>query len=126
LSVPNATDWKSLSYTGISVFADTQAKIFLKLGDKMKNFKGFALGLVLGLGLAISSIGFAQNVTQADQKKEAASCCAMESCCKGDSCSMKEHAKKDQSMTHSSHEGCCCCSGDSCDMKMKHDMKDKQ
>jgi hypothetical protein len=92
----------------------------------MKNFKGFSLGLVLGLGLAISSIGFAQNVMQTDQKKEAESCCAMESCCcKGESCSMKDHAKKDHSMTSSSKDGCCCCSGDSCNMKMK-DMKDKQ
>ena len=93
----------------------------------MKNFKGFAAGLVLGLGLAISSIGFAQNVTQTDQNKVAESCCSMESCCcKSGSCSMKDHAKKDQSMAHSSHEGCCCCGGDSCSMKMKHDMKDKQ
>lgn len=93
----------------------------------MKNFKGFSLGLVLGLGLAISSIGFAQTVTQTDQKKAPESCCAMESCCKGDSCSMKEgkaHGAKGQSMTHSSKDGCCC-GGDSCSMKMK-DMKDKQ
>ena len=55
----------------------------------MKNFKGFALGLVLGLGLAISGIGLAQNATQTDQKKEGESCCAMMSCCKGDSCDMK-------------------------------------
>ena len=93
----------------------------------MKNFKGFALGLVLGIGLAVSSIGFAQNATQTvDQNKEAESCCAMASCCcKGDSCSMKDHAKKDHSMADSSKHGCCCCSGDSCNMQMK-DMKDKQ
>ena len=90
----------------------------------MKNFRGFALGLVLGLGLALSGIGFAQSATQNDQKKEAASCCAMASCCKGDSCSMKDHANKDQMKTHSAKDGgCCCCCGDSCDMKM-HD-KDK-
>ena len=65
----------------------------------MKNFKGFALGLVLGVGLAVSSIGFAQNTTQnPDQNKAAESCCAMDSCC---------------------------CKGDSCDMKMKHDMQEK-
>jgi len=81
----------------------------------MKNFKGFALGLVLGLGLALSSIGFAQNATQTDQKKEKESCCAMASCCcKGDSCSMKDDSK-----THSSEHGCCCCGSDSCDMNMK-------
>lgn len=91
----------------------------------MKNFKGFALGLVLGVGLAISSIGFAQTATPSDQKKEADSCCAMTSCCcKGDSCSMKDHANKEHMKTHATKDGgCCCCGGDSCDMKM-HD-KDK-
>jgi hypothetical protein len=87
----------------------------------MKNFKGFALGLVLGLGLALSGIAFAQNTTGTDQKKEGETCCAMmPDCCKGDSCEMKDH--KDQS---AKHEGCCCCSGDSCEMKMKHDMTEK-
>jgi hypothetical protein len=90
----------------------------------MKNFKGFAMGLVLGLGLALSSVGFAQNVTQSDQKKEADSCCAMASCCKGDSCSMKDHANKNHMKTHSSGDGCCCCGIDSCDMKIK-DMQDR-
>jgi hypothetical protein len=93
----------------------------------MKNFKGFALGLVLGIGLAISSIGFAQTATQTDdQKKAAESCCAMTSCCcKGDSCDMKMHANKEHMKTHSSKDGgCCCCGGDSCDMKM-HDLKEK-
>jgi hypothetical protein len=93
----------------------------------MKNFKGFALGLVLGLGLALSSIGFAQNATQADQKKEGESCCAIASCCcKGDSCSMKDHANKDHMKGQSSQVGgCCCCGGDSCDMKM-HDKEAKE
>lgn len=86
----------------------------------MKNIKGFALGLVLGLSLAVSGIAFAQNTTQAPEKKEGESCCAMTSCCcKGDACAMKDH--KDHA---SQHAGCCCCSGDSCDMKM-HDMKEK-
>ena len=91
----------------------------------MKNFKGFALGLVLGIGLAISSIGFAQTATQtADQKNEAESCCAMTSCCcKGDSCDMQ---MKHDAKNYAAKEGCCCCcSGDSCDMKMKHDMQEK-
>jgi hypothetical protein len=90
----------------------------------MKNFKGFASGLVLGLGLALSSIGFAQNATQAtDQNKAPESCCAMDSCCcKGDSCDMKmKHDAKD----HAAKGGCCCCGGDSCDMKMKRDMQEK-
>ena len=86
----------------------------------MKNFKGFPLGLVLGIGLALSSLAFAQNTTQTDVKKDSESCCAMASCCcKGDSCSMKSH--KGQA---AKHEGCCCCGGDSCDMKA-HDMKQK-
>jgi hypothetical protein len=72
----------------------------------MKNFKGFALGLVLGLGLAISGVGFAQNSTT-DQKKQGESCCAMMAgCCKGDSCDMKmNHDAKDTS----AKAGCCCC-----------------
>ena len=72
----------------------------------MKDFKGFALGLVLGLGLAVSSIGFAQNTTQNQPKKEADSCCAM-ACCKGDS--------KGQAMKN----GGSCCGGDSCDIRSK-------
>jgi hypothetical protein len=92
----------------------------------MKNFKGFALGLVLGLSLAVSSIGFAQNTTQTDQKKEAESCCAM-SCCKSDSCDMKAHDKdhmKGEAMKNGKEDSCCCCGGDSCDMKI-HDMNEK-
>jgi len=97
----------------------------------MKNFKGFALGLVLGLGLAFSGITFAQNASQTDQKKEMQACCAMNHdakdhaaagccCCSGDSCDMKmKHDAKD-----ATKEGCCC-SGDSCDMKMKHEMTEK-
>jgi hypothetical protein len=86
----------------------------------MKNFKGFALGLVLGLGLAISGLAFAQNTS--DQKKATESCCAtMPDCCKGESCNMKtKHDAKDHAA-----DGCCCCCGDSCDMKMKHDMTEK-
>ena len=92
----------------------------------MKNFKGFALGLVLGLGLAVSSIGFAQNAGQTEPQKEMASCCATTSCCgSGDSCSLKEHANKDHMKTHAVNgHGCCCCGAESCDMKT-HEMKDK-
>jgi hypothetical protein len=85
----------------------------------MKNFKGFSLGLVLGIGLALSSIGFAQTTQSADQNKEAESCCVAR-CCHGDSCDMKHDAKN-----HAAKDGCCCCSGDSCDVKMKHDVQEK-
>jgi hypothetical protein len=84
----------------------------------MKNVRGFSLGLVLGIGLAVSSMAFAQNATQGNDKKSE-SCCAMASCCKGDSCSMKDH--KDHA---TKHEGCCCCGSDSCDLKA-HDMAEK-
>ena len=84
----------------------------------MKNFKGFAFGLVLGISLAASGLGFAQNTTQPDPKKEMESCCAMASgCCKGDSCDTK---MKHDAAEHSANGGCCCCGGDSCDVKMKH------
>ncbi len=88
----------------------------------MKNFKGFAFGLVLGLGLALSSLGFAQNATPSAQKNETESCCAMASCCcKGESCDKMKHDAKD----HAAKGGCCCCGGDSCDLKMKHEMEEK-
>ena len=90
----------------------------------MKSIKGFTLGLFLGLSLAFSASSIAQNTTQGDANKKE-SCCAMASCCcKGDSCSMKDHkdgscCKGDQSA--GKKEACC---GDSCDMKgMKHDEK---
>ena len=94
----------------------------------MKNIRGFALGLALGVAAAISTVGLAQNTKPAGQDQKAESCCAMASCCcKGDSCSMtggaKEHAKKDHSKSHSDKDGCCCCNGDSCDMKMKDKQK---
>jgi hypothetical protein len=82
----------------------------------MKNFRGFTLGLVLGLGIALSGLAFAQNAS--DQNKKTESCCAMATCCcNGDSCAMKD--SKDKSDKHE----CCCGGGDSCNMKMK-DMKE--
>ncbi len=92
----------------------------------MKNTRGFALGLVIGLALALSSIGFAQTTTQTEKKGAAESCCAMaSSCCNGHSCQMKHDSKSHASMqgTEDKHE-CCCCGADSCEMKMKE--KDKE
>ena len=97
----------------------------------MKNIKKLTAGLVLSIGLLLSGDALAQNPTQTDQKKEGESCCAMASCCKGDSCSMKDHASKDHAKQHAdkdkSHKGgesccamaSCCCNGDSCKMEMK-------
>ena len=86
----------------------------------MKNIKGFTLGLVLGLSIAVAGIAYAQTNTQSDQNKKAECCCAAMSCCSGESCAMmKDGARK------SDGHGCCCCSGESCNMKdMKH-MKTK-
>ena len=93
----------------------------------MKNVRGFGLGLALGLGLAVSSVGFAQSATQFIQNSKLDSCCSTASCCKGDSCSMKDQAKKEHTKSHLAQSGKhdSCCGGDSCDMKMKHDMQDK-
>jgi len=86
----------------------------------MKNFRGFSLGLVLGLATAFATIGLAQNATQTDPNTTKESCCAMASCCcKGDSCAMKDSSKNKSDK----HE-CCCCGGDSCDMKDMKSMKD--
>ena len=88
----------------------------------MKNMKGFVLGLVLGLGLALSGLAFAQNTNDASKKTN--SCCAMESCCKGDSCLMMKDGAMKEGATKSDKHECCCC-GDSCNMKNMKDMKMK-
>lgn len=95
----------------------------------MKNFKGFTLGLVLGLSIAIAGVAFAQSNTQSDANKKSDCCSMAKDGCKSDSCPMmKDGAMKDGAMKSDGH-GCCCCGGDSCNMKdMKHmkmsDMKD--
>jgi hypothetical protein len=105
----------------------------------MKNINRYAPGLALGLGLLLSSVAFAQTISQTIQKKATDSCCALaccghdaasmkdtkeqsskrESCCSGDSCDMKV---KDGQKNHAAEAGCCC-SGDSCDMKIKDGAK---
>jgi hypothetical protein len=125
---------------GISVFTAIPAPTSFQ-ENKMKNIKGFALGLIVGLALAMSSIAFAQNTTQQDPSREKESCCAMASCCcQGGSCSMKDHDAKNHAAkegsgndscalnhdhkSHSAEGGCCCCA-DSCDTKMKEQQKEK-
>ena len=67
----------------------------------MKNIKGFTLGLVLGLSIAVAGIAYAQTNTQSDPNKKA-ECCVAKDCCSGDSCAMmkdgamKEGAKKSE------------------------------
>jgi hypothetical protein len=80
----------------------------------MKIMNQYAPGLALGLSLVLSSLAFAQTITQGDQKKPTESCCAM-ACCSHDSTSMKD------AKGHSKHESCC--GGDSCDMKMNDGAK---
>jgi hypothetical protein len=100
----------------------------------MKSIKGFALGLALGVAVAIGTVGLAQTTKPADQKQNAESCCA--ACCNHDgsgsmkSAEMKHEAgaKHDPAMmkAHNGEGGCCCCGGDSCDMQMKTKMKENQ
>jgi|SRR5687767_12709752 len=103
----------------------------------MKNIKGFTLGLVLGLSIAVAGIAYAQTNTQSDQNKKAECCCVAMDCCKGESCAMmkdgamKEGAMKEGAMKSEGHGCCCCGGGESCNMKdMKHmktkDVKDSQ
>lgn len=90
----------------------------------MKNFRGFALGLMLGLSIAIAGVGFAQS-TQTDANKKMESCCCMASgCCKGDSCPMTQGGATKEGAMKSDGHGCCCCGGDSCNMKNMKNMKD--
>jgi hypothetical protein len=104
----------------------------------MKSIKGFALGLALGVAVAIGTVGVAQTTKPADQTQKAESC-AMECCCHGDSGSMHKgagmkHAQGEmkhaagQMKGHEGENGCCCCGGDSCDMQMnlKEQEKPKQ
>ena len=93
----------------------------------MKNVRGFGLSMALGVGLALSSVGLAQNTTQSARTSKTESCCAMASCCKdckGESCSVKDHAKKEHAKDPSANSGKhdCWCSGDSCNMKTQNSM----
>ena len=80
----------------------------------MRNIKGFTLGLVLGLSIAVAGIAYAQTNTQTDPNKKAECCCMAKECC-GDSCDMKHGAMKEGAQKSEGH-GCCCCGGDSCEM----------
>ena len=117
----------------------------------MKNFRGFASGLVLGLSIAFAGVAFAQSATPTDPNQKSESCCCMSSFCCGDSCSMKKDGaasngapkadkhecccgdscsmKKDSAMKEgakkSDGHGCCCCDGESCNMKDINHMKTK-
>ena len=91
----------------------------------MKSIRGFALGLVAGIALAIGTVGVAQTTKPADKSQKAESCCAMSCCCQGDSCAM--HSGQQHAQGQINHEGgCCCCGGDSCDMQMKTKEEAKQ
>lgn len=83
----------------------------------MKSRKNTILILLLGLLLVAFAAVSAQTPAQGDQKKKSESCCAMESCCDGDSCEMKKEGEANAEGKHS-------CCGESCDMK-KHDAKMK-
>src|SRR5215203_575517 len=86
---------------------------------KMKTRKNSILAMLLGLLLAVSAAGMAQDPAQGDQSKKTETCCSMDSCCcNNGSCSMKEEGA---AKTDGKDAGCC--SGDSCDMKMKDKMK---
>ncbi|HEX6189044.1 MAG TPA: hypothetical protein VFZ40_13280 [Pyrinomonadaceae bacterium] len=89
----------------------------------MKNIKGFTLGLVLGLSIAVAGIAYAQTNTQSDQNKKAECCSAAMSCCSGESCAMMKDGAMKEGAKKSEGHGCCCCSGESCNMKHMKDMK---
>ena len=93
----------------------------------MKNIKGFTLGLVLGLSIAVAGVAYAQTNTQSDQNKKAECCCVAMGCCSGDSCAMMKDGammKKEGAMKSDGHG--CCCGGDSCEMNHTKHMKDNK
>jgi hypothetical protein len=87
----------------------------------MNRFRRIVPGLVLGLTLSVTSVGFAQSMSQAnaDDKKE--TCCCVASGCCGDSCPMKHGEKKNHAGTSDKHE---CSCGDSCSMMKDGAMKE--
>ena len=84
----------------------------------MKNIKGFTLGLLLGLSMAVAGIAYAQTNIQSDENKKTECCCMARDCCGGDSCAMMKDSAMKEGAKKSEGNGCCCCSGDSC--KMNH------
>src|SRR5688572_23924226 len=88
----------------------------------MKNIKGFTLGLVLGLSIAVAGIAYAQTNPQSDPNKKAECCCVAKECCSGDSCQMMQKDGAKNHATSADKEGCCCC-GDSCQMMKKDGAK---
>jgi hypothetical protein len=106
----------------------------------MKSIRGFALGLTLGVAIAIATVGFAQTTQTTNPANQKAQGGAMISCCcQGGSCAMhqgeghseaqmKAHAKmqSDKMKQNSAEGGCCCCGGDSCDMQMKMKKENKE
>ena len=91
----------------------------------MRNIKGFTLGLVLGLSIAVAGIAYAQTNTQSDQNKKAECCCVAMDCCKSDSCPMMKDGEKKEGAAKSEGHGCCC-GGDSCEMNHTKHMKDNK
>lgn len=90
----------------------------------MRNIKGFTLGLVLGLSIAVAGIAYAQTNTQSNQNKKAECCCVSMDCCQGDSCPMMKDGAKKEGATKSEGHGCCCCAGESCEMNHTKHMND--
>ena len=82
----------------------------------MRNIKGFTLGLVLGLSIAVAGIAYAQTNTQSDANKKSECCCMTKESGSGECCAMmKDSAMKEGAKKSEGHE-CCCCAGDSCEM----------
>src|ERR1043166_3925578 len=98
------------------MFADVRESFF-SIGEIIMNACR-KIACVLGLLMALASVGLAQGVAQKSAAMKMDSCC----CC-GDSC---DTAKKDAMKNHvtaADKDSCCACCGDSCDMKKKDEMK---
>ena len=59
----------------VSVSSLISGNSFLNQEKQMRNIRGFTLGLVLRVGIALSGLAFAQNTN--DQNKKADSCLSL-------------------------------------------------
>jgi hypothetical protein len=104
-----------------SAKANMKAKILLTISILM--VFGLTIAAYAYTTIASTKIGTSCCCKNAEAQKDAASCCAKDSCCKSaDSCPMKKDtASKDAASCCAKDDCCCKGEGDSCPIKGKKD-----